>query len=435
MTAAALERPARAEAPAPLPGAVLYAPNSLKSRVLHDFARELGARGWRVGGVVLDTIYDEKDQKIGLDLIDLAGGDRRLPLARPDTRGIAIGRWVLDPAMLAKGDELIRAAVEKEAELVIVDKFGPLEHRDEGFARGLRAALEAGLPLLAAVRGEFLDGWDAFAGRPSALLRADAASLWPWWGPYRLYEDLARGVADVPARRVFIGVNWTLVEGPDGIGLAHSPERSAPGCRTIAKVGSYAGESLRALAGLAGSWNPFEAALGLAAINAHYNRRGLSGMALNGLELFARLPGRKAVVGRFPELAKRLGDALVIERVPGPDDLPAEAADWVLGGRDAVALTASSLVNLTLPRLVELSRGARVALVGPGTPLTPRLHAYGIDVLSGLVIENGERALGVIAEGGTMKALKACGRLVTLAAPSVALAEPHSVRRTGSEVR
>jgi len=402
--------------------------------VLHDFARELGARGWRVGGVVLDTIYDEKGQKIGLDLIDLAGRDRRLPLARPDTGGIAIGRWVLDPATLAKGDELIRAAVENQSELVIVDKFGPLEHRNEGFARGLRGGLEAGLPLLAAVRGEFLDGWDAFAGRRSALLRADEASLWRWWGPYRLYEDLARGVADVPATRVLIGVNWTLVEGPDGIGLAHSPERSAPGCRTIAKVGSYTGESLRALAGLACSWNPFEAALGLAAINAHYNRRGLAGIALNGLELIARLPGRKAVVGRFPELAKRLGDALVIERVPGPDELPAEAADWVLGGRDAVALTASSLVNLTLPRLVELSRGACVALVGPGTPLTPRLHAYGIDVLSGLVIENGERALRVIAEGGTMKALKACGRLVTLAAPSLDLAESRPVRRAGSEV-
>lgn len=432
MSARPAIRPPAATAPEPPPGAVLYAPGGPKSRVLHDFARALKARGWRVGGIVIDTLYDTAGQKTGLDLIDLAS-ERRLPFARPDTRGIAIGRWVLEPATLAEGDRIVRGAVEAGAELVIVDKYGPLESRGEGFAGGLRAALDAGRPLLAAVRSEFLDGWDAFAGRPTALLRPNAVELWRWWGRHRLYEELARAVDETPARRVVVGVNWTLVEGPAGCGLAHSPPRDAPGCRPIAEAGAYAGRSLRELARLAAAWNPFEAAIGLAAINAHFNRAGLFGVAANGLELFAALPGRKVVVGRFPELAKHLPDALVIERVPGPDDLPEGAAEWALPAADAIAITASALGNLSLPRLLALSRGARVALIGPGTPLAPQLHAYGIDVLSGLVIEDTERAARAIAEGAAVKALKACGRYVTLVAAPAERLEPLAVSATGSQ--
>lgn len=405
----------RAVAPIPLPGVVLYPPNSLKSRMLLAFARELQARGWRVGGVVIETLYDSDGQKTGLDLVDLAS-DHRLPYARAYTRGIAIGRWVLDPATLVEGDRLIHQAAEAGAELVIVDKFGPLEARGEGFASGLRAALASGQPLLVASRGEFLDGWDVFAGRPSAVLRPEAKELWRWWGPYRLYDELARNVADSPVRRVVIGVNWTLVEAFGSCGLAHSPPRDAPGCRPIADAGAYTGRSLRELAALSASWNPFEAALGLAAINAHYNRPDLVGSNANGLELFAETPGRKLVVGRFPELAKRLPDALVLERMPEPTELPAHAADWALPQADAVAITASALGNLTLPHLLGLSAHARVALIGPSTPLAPQLHAYGIEWLSGLVIEDAERAARAVAEGGAVKALKSCGRLVTLAA-------------------
>lgn len=406
----------RAVAPVPLPGVVLYPPNSLKSRLLLDFARELQARGWQVGGVVIETLYDGDGQKADLDLIDLAT-DQRFAYARADTRGIAIGRWVLDPASLAAGNRAILRAVEAGAELIIVDKFGPLESRSEGFAIGLRAALASARPLLVTLRGEFLDAWDAFAGgRPSAALRPETKEFWRWWGPYRLYEELARNVDDSPVRRVVIGVNWTLVEASGGCGLAHSPPRDAPGCRPVGEAGTYAGRSLRELAMLSMSWNPFEAALGLAAVNAHYNRPGLAGSNANGLELFAETPGRKLVIGRFPELTKRLPDALVLERVPGPSELPAHAADWTLPRADAVAITASALGNLTLPRLLELSAHARVALIGPGTPLAPQLHAYGIEWLSGFVIEDVERAVQAVAEGGAVRALKGCGRLVTLAA-------------------
>ena len=57
-----------------------------------------------------------------------------------------------------------------------------------------------------------------------------------------------------------------------------------------------------------------------------------------------------------------------------------------------------------------------IAIVGPSTPLTPRLHAYGIDLLAGLIVEDVEAAARGVAEGGAVGSLKPHARMVTLTA-------------------
>jgi uncharacterized protein (DUF4213/DUF364 family)/nucleoside-triphosphatase THEP1 len=398
---------------------VLYAPDSDKSAVLRGFAAALVERGWRVGGVVIDTLWDGNGRKVGLDLIDL-GNARRRPLSRPDTVGIELENWVLDPATVAEGAAAIRRAAAAPADLVIVDKFGPLEGRGEGYAKALAAALATGVPLLVALRSEFLAPWDAFcraaAAPPGVPVRHEMAALFRWWGPERLFEELARQVADTPTRRVMVGLNWTLVEGPDGCGLAHTPARGTGGCLALPRAGEYAGASLRALAGLILSRDPFERALGAAAINAHYNRRDLRAGDTNGLDGLAAGGGRVVIVGRFPGLERRLPGALVIEREPGPQDYPEDAAERLIPGSAAVAITASSFANGSLPRLLRLADGARTVLIGPGTPLAPALHAYGIDRLAGLVVEDADGAARAVMEGGAVKALKPYVRYATLEA-------------------
>jgi len=103
--------------------------------------------------------------------------------------------------------------------------------------------------------------------------------------------------------------------------------------------------------------------------------------------------------------------------VPAPGEYPAQAAPWLLPNVEAAVITAATLANHTLPGLLAAARGRRVALVGPGTPLSPRLFEYGIEILSGLVIEDAEGLARTVAEGGAAKALKRHGRLVTLRRP------------------
>jgi uncharacterized protein (DUF4213/DUF364 family) len=94
------------------------------------------------------------------------------------------------------------------------------------------------------------------------------------------------------------------------------------------------------------------------------------------------------VVGHFPELEPlaEICDLTILERQPGAGDLPDSACEYILPAQDFVFITATALINKTLPRLLELSRNAFTVLVGPSTPLTPLLFNHGIHGLAGTIV-------------------------------------------------
>jgi hypothetical protein len=231
------------------------------------------------------------------------------------------------------------------------------------------------------------------------------------------YKVLGATLADAgPDRieRVVVGLNWTLVVGPHGTGLAHTPLRGTAGCYSLAEAGTFQGGQLADLGALSNSQDVFEQALGFAAINAHLNRYDLRGEALNGLDLVEDRGQRTVIVGRFPSLARRLPGAAVIERDPGPEDYGEEEAARLLPEAEQLIITASAITNGTLPNLLRLAAQAFTVLVGPSTPLTPRLFDFGIDALSGFVIEDEAAAIRMVEEGGSVSALRRHGRFVTL---------------------
>ena len=220
-----------------------------------------------------------------------------------------------------------------------------------------------------------------------------------------LYDDLAQQVCGT-ARRVIVGLNWTLVEGPDGAGVAHTPARGTNGCRSLPDPGGYAGRDLAALAALRTSDNVFENALAIAATNAHHNRRDRTGNPVNGLDLVRANGEKTVVIGRFPGLDQRLPGAAVIEKEPGPDDHPVSAAETLLPACDNLVITASTLLDGALPRLLELGPQAYTVLLGPGTPLAETLFDFGVDALSGLIVEDVDALATVIREGGAVRTMK-----------------------------
>jgi len=228
-----------------------------------------------------------------------------------------------------------------------------------------------------------------------------------------LIASLCEGLSG-EARDVFVGLNWTFVEGPNGIGLNHTPARGTAGCVDLPEPGSYCGRSLSDLAKLVQSENPFERAIGFAAINAHHNRFDCAGSAMNGLDLVEDRGERTVIIGRFPRLEERLPGAAVIEREPGPKDHPEEDATWLLPAAEQVVITASAMGNGSLPALLELARNAFVVLAGPSTPLCPALFDQGINALSGLVAADNAALRRVVLEGGAVRALKRHTRFVTL---------------------
>lgn len=250
------------------------------------------------------------------------------------------------------------------------------------------------MPVLTSIAGRCLDKWYHFVGRGGALLAPEMAALWQWWRPERLYRDLALGVAADPVKRIVCGPRWLMVEGPFGAGLSPLPKGPGPRLPALQQM------TLKALAGFTASWDALEMAVGIAAINAHYNRYDLDVAFGNGTQAFRAADGRVMVIGAFPGLADVLPGARVIEAQPRPGELPTIAMDTVLPGCAAAVISASSVVNRTLPRILRLAAGARSALIGPATPMTPRLHTYGIEVLGGLRVRDPDGLAASVAAGG-----------------------------------
>jgi hypothetical protein len=236
---------------------------------------------------------------------------------------------------------------------------------------------------------------------------------------WEIYDEL---IATVPGGlRVtdcLIGLHWTLIRS-EAVGMALTPF-GAPrmygpqGASVIAGIGErIAGMSVRELAGYVKSWNPYEASLGLAAVNSVHNSpekveklfgRPLSSQGqVSAFVYYSEMVRDKkvAVIGRFPDLDVLEGVCrlTVLERIPGPGDLPDPACEYVLPEQDYVFVTATALTNKTFPRLLELSRNAAVFLVGPSTPFASLLYDRGIHTLAGTVVLEPESVWQAAQEG------------------------------------
>lgn len=359
------------------PGAVVHQDESGADRLLVDFAACLRRRGFRVAGCLIDP------QAAGCPgswrLSAPGRGDEWLSPAEAEA-GLANAA----AACLAKG-------AAAGADLLVVSRLDACRQVwatlaagvDHGGTRGggTRGAL------LTAVCGGAVADWQDFCGPAGAMIAADRADLWRWWGPEHLYRDLAQGVAEDEVRQIVLGPRWVMVEGPRGAGLACLPRSGQDLSLRLAELDHL---SLRALAEFSRSWDGAEAALGLAAVNAHYNCSDDDDDTSigTGIAALTRSGQTVTVIGAFPGMAEMLPDRVVVDPMPRPGEFPLAALDTLLPGARAVVVASATLVERQLARILRLARGARVALTGPATPLSARLHDYGVEILGGLVVKD-----------------------------------------------
>lgn len=311
--------------------------------------------------------------------------------------------------LMRKAAATFRAAMRDDADLVVIGSFPAFA----AAARQLQVTVQAGgdgaMPVLTAIPGADVQQWLDFSGPGAAMLSPDMKSLWQWWGAERLYRDLTLGVGADEVRQIVCGPRWVMVQGPAGVGLAYLPRSSK---ELVAQLPRLKRLSLRQLAELSASWDPLEMAVGIAAINAHYNRFDLHGDMGNGAETFGEETGRVVVIGAFPGLADTLANPQVIETEPRPGEYPTVAMDTLLPGCAATVVASSTIINRTLPRILRLAQGARVAVIGPVTPMTPRLFDYGIEVLGGLVVRDAEGLAAAIRAGALPREFARFGQYV-----------------------
>ena len=370
------------------PGVVVHDPYVTVDRLLSDFAAELRQRGFQVRGYARDAATAD-----GVPLsIDLASG----------------ARFVEEPgAALAH----LRRAIDENADFLAIGRFSACTEATQQAGLSIGAGVARGLPMLTAIAGQAIHQCNSYVRQEGSMIAPDRRSLWQWWGSDRLYHDLGLGVAEDEAARIVCGPRWIMVEGPHGVGLAYLPRHPRD---LDPRLPALRRQSLRSLAKLALSWDPLEAALGVAAINAHYNRFDLDGEAGNGVRRFRKSPGPVVVIGAFPGVDSILPDCAIIETDPRPGEYPIAAMESLLPGCGGAIVNSSALINRSLLRILRLSRNRPLALIGPSTPLTARLHDYGVAVLGGFVARDAGGLAMAIKAGAMPKDFGKFGRYIHL---------------------
>jgi len=160
------------------------------------------------------------------------------------------------------------------------------------------------------------------------------------------------------------------------------------------------GRTCRDAASALESWNMEEASCALATVNACLNTPERmealhctapeSSFCTDGLDLSGKTVGCVGHLRGFCEHASSAKQIYCLERVPRPGDYPDSACDLLLPQCDMVFITGSTLINKTLPHLLELCSEAYTVLVGPSVPLCPDLLDLGLDRLSGMAVTDPE---------------------------------------------
>lgn len=213
---------------------------------------------------------------------------------------------------------------------------------------------------------------------------------------FKIYDALISG-ADTSWQigSADMGEYWALCTAGNSCGIA----MATPG-QSIAPIfaDGISGLPVNKAVTAIKSWNLTEASMGHAAINAFYNTREKMSR-LNSFESYEKyctegLDYSGAVVGIVghmsgpDDLREKAKEVYIIERAPKAGDYPDAACDFILPLCDMVLITGSSLVNKTLPHLLELCENAYTILTGPTVPMCPELLEFGIDRLAGLVISD-----------------------------------------------
>jgi uncharacterized protein (DUF4213/DUF364 family) len=217
--------------------------------------------------------------------------------------------------------------------------------------------------------------------------------------------------------RVLIGAYLAavVVDARCGLATVHAEHRH--GEDPVREPGSFEEKPINQLAGLALSDKPLEACLGMAAINAAVPTDPSRLEEKNSFNILAEKASGKnlTVVGHFPfaeELKPLCKNCWVLELEPKPGDLPAEAAEQVIPESDVVGVTASAFSNHTIDRLLELSSGKYVMVLGPTAPLSEILFEFGISSIAGTWVTDIKAAIRSISQGASFRQVKGVKKVV-----------------------
>jgi len=227
---------------------------------------------------------------------------------------------------------------------------------------------------------------------------------------HEIQDYALRKNSGLKAADIRIGLGYTVVLLEDGrCGLAYTlHEKEFESCCVFPDAGKLIGRNVSDLISYVKSEDVISCAVGLATVNAVLDLPA----GVFESDILDVLPAHEGdtvgMVGYFGPLVKNFKERVqalhIFERKPDPGNgiLPESEAVKLLPECQVVVMTATTLLNNTIDRLLNLCGNAReIAILGPSTPFAPEVfRSRGVTMLSGLQVVDAGKILQIVSQGG-----------------------------------
>ena len=205
---------------------------------------------------------------------------------------------------------------------------------------------------------------------------------------WSFYDELYIGIpSGIRVEGCVVGRLWTTVRAGGNIGVARTLGDTSGDLSALGQ--SMIGAHLRDVANVLRWDSLIRATIGVAALNAFYNKAERVADMSAPPAFQDELDGRKvSVIGELPNLEAGLKEKnCELTALPLPESAePGDAYDAALRS-DFVFISGDALTNRTLPALLKkVGAGTKVTLAGVSVPAAPVLFAFGTPLhnLSGI---------------------------------------------------
>ncbi len=162
----------------PMPfAAAVYGQKTADREALSKFVKNLKAEKVCVKGVLQEEKTDPKGVRSSIDAIDISTG-RRITIKHPMKDNRECG---LDISALVETTAIIRRAIDRRPDLMVIEKFGDQEQNGEGMSDEIWQTITAGIPLVLSVPEKALDIWLERSGGIGSVIPFSENALHKWW--------------------------------------------------------------------------------------------------------------------------------------------------------------------------------------------------------------------------------------------------------------
>jgi hypothetical protein len=142
--------------------AVIYDTGFAIDDFLNEVVGRLRADGVRLGGAVQENLRGAADQPCAAMVLTELKSQRRFQISQE--LGTQAQGCRLDAAGLAEIGALLDRSIDRDIDLMLLNRFGTAEAEGRGLRSIFARAIEAGIPVLTAVRPPYTEAWADFHG-------------------------------------------------------------------------------------------------------------------------------------------------------------------------------------------------------------------------------------------------------------------------------